>query len=291
MTRRSEERLPGSPLRLGLTAAALCLVILGAPADAADRPLHFGARADAPPMSYRSEDGQFRGYAIDICDSVKKVYRELYPEREIAEGYVEVTATDRQDKLLNGEIDTVCGAFSITQGRMKDYDFSFLIFASGASVAARRSVAPVLSVAEDEKKVKEPAGVAVVSDTTTQALVEELLGTSVSMQLKATHAEAFAALAKGEVQYYFGDRDILRAVVGRADNAEDFQVGGKFLTYEPYALPFAKGKNPELLQAANIAIARMYRSRQINSVYERHFTGQRPSALLQSLYQLYALPE
>src|SRR3546814_9042023 len=78
------------------------------------------------------------GYAIDICEEVKKAYRARHPEREIAEDYVLVTTADRQEKLLSGEIDTVCGPFSITESRMADFDFSFLIFVSGGSVAARR---------------------------------------------------------------------------------------------------------------------------------------------------------
>src|SRR3546814_8433719 len=100
--------------------------------------IRFGPRADVPPISYRTADGRCRGYAIDICEEVKKAYRARHPEREIAEDYVLVTTADRQEKLLSGEIDTVCGPFSITESRMADFDFSFLIFVSGGSVAARR---------------------------------------------------------------------------------------------------------------------------------------------------------
>src|SRR3546814_16187348 len=97
---------------------------------------------------------------------------------------------------------------------------------------------------------------------------------------KATHDEAFAALAAGAVTYYFADRAILNAVVGRADNAGDFLVGGKFLTYEPYALPFAKGRSPELRDAANATIAALFPSRRIQALYEHHFPGQTPNDLL-----------
>src|SRR3546814_13521706 len=64
--------------------------------------IRFGARADAPPISYRTADGRFRGYAIDICEEVKKAYRARHPEREIAEDYVLVTTADRQEKLQIG---------------------------------------------------------------------------------------------------------------------------------------------------------------------------------------------
>lgn len=271
-------------------APLLALLLLAPAAEAGETgAIHFGARADAPPISYRTADGRFRGYAIDICEAVKKVYRARHPEREIAEDYVLVTTADRQEKLRSGAVDTLCGPFSMTEGRMADFDFSFLIFVSGGSVAARRPSGVIPGMAR--WNVGEVQRVAVVSETTTLEFVSTLLGTSVEIDRKATHDEAFAALAAGEVSYYFGDRAILNAVVRRAANADEFVVGGKFLTYEPYALPFAKGRSPDLQDAANAAIAELFRSRRILGIYENHFPGQRPSDLLQSLFQLYALPE
>lgn len=269
------------------------VAVLGSSSNAAateQPPLRFGARGDVPPMAYVTEDGQFRGYMIDICEALKRTYRVLNPDREIADGYVKVTAADRRSKLEDGEVDTICGAFSVTEERMHSFDFSFLTFASGASVAARRSGSTVLQAKEGSADNKPPQ-VAVVSQTTTEALVEQLLGTGVDVLRKATHDEAFDSLVLGEAEYYFGDRVILSAIVGRSDNANEFVVGGNFLTYEPYALPFAKGRNRDLMDAANITIAELYRSRKIHKIYENHFEGQRPSDLLLALYQLYALPE
>lgn len=264
---------------------------LAAPALAEDgRPVRFGARTDVPPMAYEDSDGTLRGYSIDICDEVKKVFAELYPERRIEDGYVKVAAGDRQQKILNGEVDTVCGAFSVTESRLKNFDFSFLTFTSGAGAVALRKVDTLLP-----RTTKEPADaamkVAVVTDTTTRELVESLLGTSVSIEPKTTHQDAFRSLVQREVDLYFGDREILQAMVERSGNPGEFVVGGKFLTYEPYAMPFAKGKNVELRHAADKAIAKLYRSKQILNIYKRHFGGADPNDVLQSLYRLYAIPE
>src|SRR3546814_19430798 len=83
---------------------------------------------------------------------------------------------------------------------------------------------------------------------------------------------------------------ILNAVVGRADNAADFLVGGKFLTYEPYALPFAKGRPPELRDAANATIAELFRSRRVHAISATHIPGRRQRDVLPRLFQLYTLP-
>src|SRR3546814_18913872 len=106
--------------RDGIRAAVLSVLILTLllppAAEAAEAgAIRFGARADAPPISYRTADGRFRGYAIDICEEVKKAYRARNHEREIAEDYVLVNTADRQDKLLSGEITPRRGPLTIPQ--------------------------------------------------------------------------------------------------------------------------------------------------------------------------------
>lgn len=275
-------RFFGSALALAATLAAA--------AAAAEPPIRFGARADAPPISYRTEDGQFRGYAIDICEAARAAFQRRHPDREVAPGYVEVTAANRETMLADGAVDMVCGPFSVTAERMDRFDFSFLIFASGASVATRREVSTLLQPSAKSAD-KRPAQVVVVSETTTEALVQNLLGTAVDIMRMPTHTAAFDALSGGKADYYFADRVILSAVAARSKLGDDIVVGGKFLTYEPYALPVLRGRNQDLLQAANLAIATLYRDGGIENIYKSHFPDQRPSDLLQALFQLYALPE
>src|SRR3546814_14706795 len=119
---------------------------------------------------------------------------------------------------------------------MADFDFSFLIFVSGGSVAARRpsSVIPAAPQAMQGALQR----VAVVSETTTLEFIESLLGTSVEVDRKATHDEAFAALAAGAVTYYFADRAHLNSVLGLADNAGPLLCAGNVLTPRPLRVPF-----------------------------------------------------
>jgi|GEM_PF-246822 len=278
----------------GLVCAALASAATAAYADqpTVERPpIRFGARIDTPPMSYRDEGQQFRGYSIDICESVRETYAALYPDRAIEPGYVEVTAENREEKLSSGDVDVICGPFSMTARRMETFDFSFLVFASGASVATLRRPQTLGQPLLEAGAAKPPARVAVVSETTTEALVRKQLRTSVDIVRKADHMAAFAALIGGEADYYFGDRVILTAVAERSNAGADVVVGGKFLTYEPYALPFARGKNGDLRLAANLAIAKLYRDGGIKHIYKNNFGERRPSELLLALYRLYALPE
>src|SRR3546814_2926527 len=75
--KRMSPMTDASGRRDGIRAAVLSVLILTLllppAAEAAEAgAIRFGARADAPPISSRTADGRFRGYAIDICEEVKK---------------------------------------------------------------------------------------------------------------------------------------------------------------------------------------------------------------------------
>src|SRR3546814_15558541 len=129
--------------RDGIRAAVLSVLILTLllppAAEAAEAgAIRFGARADAPPNSYRTADARFRGYAIDICEEVKKAYRARHHERATAEVYVLVTPSARHGTLLSGDIDAVCVPSPITESPMAAFDLSSFIFVPGGSGPARR---------------------------------------------------------------------------------------------------------------------------------------------------------
>ena len=249
--------------------------------------IRLGVRADAPPMSYKTEDNRFKGYAVDVCNAIKRKYREIHHDRDVVFEWVEVNSINREEKIISGEIVSICGAFTMTIDRLKKFDFSFLIFASGASVAVKRKSPVELQL--DSANLGD-ARVAVVSNTTTEEAVERMMGTTVIVSNFVTHDEAIQALSDNKVEYYIADRAILRSVIMQTDNPSDFNVGDGFLTYEPYALPISKDHR-DFKYAANATIAELYRSGKINTIYEAHFPNQSPSDGVQGIYRIFSVPE
>lgn len=282
--------MPGRRGAAVLAAAILVLLADALPAAAAEA-VRLGVRRDAPPMSYYDpESDRYRGYTIDICREVLKVYhRALGLEEAPPPVYVQVTAGDRLKKLQDGEIDVLCGATTVTVARLPQADFSFFTFLSGAGVMVRQQAESNLQMQQQTAKKQAPR-VGVVANTTTEERVEELFRSAATVVPVTSHDDAFQKLQAGEIDYYLGDRVILQATLERSDYADAFVVGPGFLSYEPYAIPVAAGKRA-LLVAANTAIAELYRSGRIEQIYRAHF-GDRPKGdALAYLYRAFAVPE
>ena len=249
-----------------------------------------GARTDTPPMSYKDKDGEFRGYTIDICNLIFKHYNQTYAsESPVKFVFKEVSASTRFTLLEKGEISAVCGATTITNKRMAKFNFSFFIFVSGASVMAWPQTPDPFST-KSKKKSDEPVRVAVVSGTTTETKVKNLLGTSVHLSRMADHPSAIKALLKNEVDYYLGDKIILEYVLRQHDPQKRLIVGPRFLSYEPYAIPVSV-ENRNLLLAANETISHLYRSRKIRDLYRAHFPDSKLSKTLRQMYRIFRVPE
>lgn len=272
--------LPAAILYPGLIAA-----------QAEEAVVRIGARSDTPPMSYKDENGVFRGYTIDICHRIRDAYNKNSEKSPVTFQFVEVNAFNRFELLDAGEISAICGATTITVERMKKYDFSFFTFVSGASVMAKVPTANAFSPRTRTLARTEgtEVHVAVVSDTTTRQRMEELLGTSVILVPMRTHFDALDALESDEVQYYVGDRVILQRVLTIKGTDPSLKLGARFLTYEPYAIPIDANRK-DLLLAANEAIADLYRSGDITTLYDSYFPESRPSPMLNYMYQLFSIP-
>lgn len=86
---------------------------------AAEKTLRVGVRGDIMNFSYLSEtNGKYYGMEIDLAQALAK---ELgYSNLE----YVRVTPENRKETLLNGDVDCLIAAYSISDSRIENFDFS-----------------------------------------------------------------------------------------------------------------------------------------------------------------------
>lgn len=102
--------------------------------QAAGKTLRVGVRGDIMNFSYYSEaNGKYYGMEIDLAQALTK---ELgYSDLE----YVRVTPENRKDTLLNGEVDCLIAAYSITDTRLKNFDFSPAYYEDNTAIMVEKS--------------------------------------------------------------------------------------------------------------------------------------------------------
>src|SRR5262249_48758568 len=84
-------------------------------------------RADSRPFSFVDTKGEPVGYTIDLCRLVvRSLERQLGEQLSIE--WVPAESRSRFMAVASGTADMECGSSTITLGRMKEVDFSSIIF-------------------------------------------------------------------------------------------------------------------------------------------------------------------
>lgn len=250
--------------------------------------ISFGYREASIPFSYTGDDNQPWGYSVELCTRVAAAIVRQFNLDELQLQWIPVTPETRLAKLKSGEIDLECGATTSTLSRMEEADFSLPIFVDGCSYLSRRS--------SGIKRLADLAGkkIAVALGTNSErifaeALVQQLLGAE--LVRVADHAQGVAAISQGNVDAYASDRSLLIRLALQSGHQSDWSIAQETLSYEPYALMMRRNDSAFRL-VVNRELARLSRSREIHTLYERWFgTVSRPGAYMESLYFLNGLPE
>ena len=248
----------------------------------------FGYRNNAVPFSYQDRDGRVKGYSVDLCTSVAGSIQKDLGMSELKIEWLPVEASNRLDYVISGKVDAVCGTTTMTLGRMQKVDFSLPIYVDGGSVLVRaRSKLTKLTDLSGKK-------VAVIAGTTTEEELGRGLdakGTKATLIKVETAAEGMALLDKGSVDGYAADRVVLAYLKLRSPNPDAYAfVAGDF-SYEPFGLPMRRD-DPDFKLAVNRALAGIYRSGDIDPIFQRWLGALGvPGPLLHAMFYLSAIPE
>jgi glutamate/aspartate transport system substrate-binding protein len=294
--------------RFSLLAAALFVFCAGSAvallADAADVPpppvsptldriKHTGVitlayREGAAPFSFKDRGGVVRGYSVELCTRVAAAIQKDLGLSSLKIDWLPVDATTRIGIVASGKADAECGTTTITLVRMQSVDFSVPIFVDGGAVlAANKSKLTQLADFKGRK-------IAVIGGTTTERALKRALdandAAATLVRVKDGSA-GMAALAKGQVDGYAGDRIVLLGMRMSAPNAADFDfVGGDF-SVEPYALVLPRN-DADYRLAVNRALVALFKSGDIDPIFQRWLGGMgQPGPLLHALFYLNTLPE
>jgi len=245
-----------------------------------------GYRTDAMPFSY-AEGGQIDGFSIDLCKRVvTSIERQIKVQLQVK--WVPVTSQSRFDAVAKGTVDMECGASTMTLSRMKQVDFSSVIFVETTNLLVKAGPGP-RSLSEMSGKT-----IAVVAGTTNERAINEqlkrrLLDTKVAAF--KTRDEAFAAFEQGKADAYASDRLLLVGAVAKAKDPKSLVLIPEELSIEPYGIVLPRGDSAFRL-AVNTGLAQIYSTGAIIEIFRRWFEGiGTPSGVLLAAYALGAIPE
>lgn len=253
--------------------------------------LRIGYRADARPLSFE-QDGAPAGYSIDLCKRIAAGISEQLSIPGMRATYVKVTAENRFDALVRGDIDIECGATTITLGRLERVDFSLMTFVTGGSFLSRAD-ARVGSAADLSGK-----RVAVMRDTSTATALQAFLAENridARVVQVETREAGMARLQRGDVDALAGDQIVLLgAALDALEQDEDanFSFADELFSYEPYGFVLRRN-DADFRLAVNRELAEIFRDGEQAPIYQEWVgsNGVKPSPMLIAMYLVQGLSD
>ena len=246
-------------------------------------------RADAVPFSFTTEKStQPEGFSIDLCRRViNSIERQLkLPALKV--NWVPVTVQTRFSAVAQGKADMECGSSTVTLSRMKEVDFSSVIFVESTGLLVKK--------ASGLRSISDMSGrkIAVLAGTTNERAINAQLK---RRQLDATvvpfksRDEAIAALEEDKADAFASDKLLLVGAGSKAKEPGSLTILPDNLSFEPYGIVLPRGDSA-LRLAVNTGLAQIYRGNEIVEIYRRWF-GQfgRPTVVLEAAYILGTIPE
>ena len=242
-------------------------------------------RSDARPFAFVNDNKEPLGYTIDLCQQVVKSIQQQFNLSDLKIEWVPVTVDTRFSAVAGGKADMECGSSTVTLSRMKEIDFSNLVFVELTGV--------LVSTKADIHAFAELAGkkIAVVSGTTNEKVVKEQLklrNLNATLVTVKDRDEAVAALEDGKVDGFASDKLLLAGA--QIKHPEALAMLPDDLSIEQYAIVLPRGDWAFRL-AVNTGLAQYFRAGKTNELFERWFFGSRPGLLLEALYALGRISE
>ena len=270
-------------MRIGkLLVAAMCLSLLSSWSHAGEETeltgtmkkikssgkIVLGVRDSSIPFSFLDDKQNYQGYSVEIClkivDSLKKQLG--VPDLKVVMN--PVTSSTRIPLMTNGTIDLECGSTSNNLERQKQVSFALTTFVSGARLLVKKS-ANISGLADLKGKV--------VASTSGSAILKELTKLNVEKNLDIKimptkdHSDGFLMLETGRAAAFAMDDILLAGLAANSKSPGDYSITKESITVEPYAI-MLRQNDPAFKKSVDVAVERLFKSGEINAIYEKWFT-------------------
>lgn len=250
---------------------------IAAPALAQDSPtlkkikesgtVTIGTRDSSIPFSYYDDKQNSVGYAMDICMKVVDAIKAELKMPNLQVKLNPVTSATRIPLIANGTIDLECGSTTNNLEREKQVAFTNTYFLTANRFVSKK--------ANNLKTLADLKGKTVVSTSGTTNLkqITELNGQqNLGMNIlnAKDHAEAFLMVETDRASAFFMDDILLYSLVASSKAPADYVISAQALSIEPYSAMLPKD-DPGFKKVVDTATANLYKSGQIDALYEKWF--------------------
>lgn len=254
--------------------------------------INMGHRESSVPFSYIGSDGKPQGYSVDLCmkfiDAVKAELE--MPDLKI--NLVPVTSQTRIALMANGTIDLECGSTTNNLTRQKQVDYLPTTFITGTKIASKKG-SGITEIEDLEGKT-----VALSLGTTNEKAIKRVAeenGINIKTLMVKDHPQGWLAVESGRADAYASDDVLLYGLISKSKNPDQFQVTGRFLSFDPYGIMVPQ--NDSLYRRLGTAtLADLMRSGEAKKIYDKWFNpgptniNMPMSDTLKTAFEIQALP-
>ena len=227
-----------------------------------------GHRDSSIPFSYIADaSGKPVGYSHDVQLAIVEGLKKQLDMPDLKIKYNLVTSQTRIPLVINGTVDLECGSTGVTAERQKQVAFSYgFIYVKGQLLTGKDS------------GIKGFADLAGKNVVTTAGTTNERFLKSYNAEHKANmfvisakdHGEAFKMLETGRAAAFYMDDALLYGERAKAKDPHNWVVVGEEQSREIYSCMVRKD-DPQFLAVVNETLGDLYRSGEINGIYQRWF--------------------
>ena len=254
----------------------------------ASKTINVGYSPDSLPFSFAGPDQKPAGFSIDLCARVIAAIGRAVAAPDLKVNWVPGTVGERLQMVKSGKLDLECANTTRTLSRMRDVDFSSLVFIDTGGFLVRAE--PPVNRLTDLNGKK----IAVIKGTTTeQRLLGQLKARLVNAEVIAVTDgnEGIARLENGSADAFASDKLKLIGFMAQSKAPDRLSMLQEDLSFEPYAFALPRA-DASFRYEVDRALTQVYASPEIDSIFDR-WLGKfgRPTGLLAAMYLLNTIPE
>ena len=254
--------------------------------------INMGHRESSVPFSYIGTDGEPQGYSIDLCMKIVDAVREELGTPDLKIKLVPVTSQTRIALMANGTIDLECGSTTNNLTRQKQVDYLPVTFITGTKLASKKD-SGITEIEDLDGKT-----IALSLGTTNEKAIKRVAaeqGINIKTIMVKDHPQGWLAVETGRADAYASDDVLLYGLISKSKNPDEYQVTGRFLSYDPYGIMVPRNDST-YRRLGTVTLADLMRSGEAKKIYDKWFNpgptdiNMPMSDTLETAFQIQALP-